>query len=333
MKSFKTTKFDSPLVSIVILNYNGLAFLGEGLKECIDSVLETDYLNYEVILVDNGSTDESVKYIQANYGSRINLIKNKTNLGFSEGFNTGIRKSKGKYITLLSNDMTVSPNWILPIISLMELDSEIGLAGFKRMLYGEKNMIDGIGGYLNLDGRVKVVASSEEDVGQYDNIIEDLDFIGGAMVIRRKTLEDVGLFDPEYIVYSEDVDLCFRIRKKGYKVIYVPESILWHKRGRTFKGIDSSLRYSHYMSGRSRIRFAIIHFIIMRLLSTFLIDSVYLLLSGGSWKVILIKAYWWNLKNMPKTIKYRLQRGPSPFIIKHPRGFRLTSCFGSLPLG
>jgi len=316
MKSLKATKL--PFVSIVILNYNGIAFLGEGLKECIESVLKTDYPSYEIIIVDNGSTDESIKYIQTNYGLRINLVENEKNLGFSEGFNTGIRKSKGKYIALLSNDMTVSPNWISPIINLFESDSSIGLAGFKRMLYGEKNVIDSIGGYLYFDGRVKIVAFGVEDHGQYDNIIEDLDYIGGAMILRRKTLEDVGLFDPEYIVYSEDVDLCFRIRKKGYKIIYVPESIIWHKREGTFKGIDPSLRYTKYMAYRSRIRFVLIHFVIMRVFATFMMDSLYLLLDDGYWKIILIEAYWWNLKNIPKTIKYRLKYGPSPSDIKHP---------------
>jgi hypothetical protein len=282
------------------------------LKECLDFVLKIDYPNLEIVFVDNGSTDGSADFVRKNYESRIRIVENKRNLGFSEGFNRGIRASKGKYIVLLSNDMIVDPYCLDPIIKLMESEPTIGLAGFKRLVYGAKDIIDGIGGNLYVCGRVKGVGNYEIDRGQYDTIIGDLDFIGGAMVIRRKTLQEVGLFDPEYIIFAEDYDLCYRIRKAGYKTIYIPDAIIWHKGQATLHGMDPGGSYLDYMSERSRIRFVLIHFIIIRILATFLVDLVWFFITNFAGKKALWKAYWWNLKNIGFTLKRRICYGPSP---------------------
>ena len=300
-----------PLVSVVILNYNGLEYPKGILKECLDSVLKSNYPNLEVIFVDNGSTDGSVSFVRKNY-SKIKIVNNKRNLGFSEGFNTGIRASKRKYIVLLSNDMTVDPNWLNPVIKLMEREPQIGLAGFKRLIYGTKNRIDGIGGDLYLCGRVRPVGTYEIDRGQYDTIREDLGYIGGAMVLRRKALQEVGLFDPDYFIFSEDIDLCYRIRKHGYKTIYVPDAIIYHRGQATLNGMDPKGRYTEYMAHRSRIRCILIHFTLMRLLSAFAIDIVSLFLANPTTKRLLLKAYLSNLKNIGTTLKIRRRYGPSP---------------------
>jgi hypothetical protein len=310
----------SPLVSAIILNYNGLRYLGQGLKECLDSVLRTNYPNLEVIFVDNGSTDGSVDFVRENFvKSEIRIIKNKNNMGFSEGFNTGIKASKGKYVALLSNDMIVDPNWLKPVIELMESNQQVGLAGFKFLSYGNNNIIDCIGHYLYLGGRVKAVGQHEIDRGQYNTNIDDFDFIGGAMVIRRKTLQQVGLFDPDFKVYSEDVDLCFRIRKGGYKTLYVHDAVIWHKHSLTLRGMDPKGLFREYMINQNRIQFILIHFTLRRILATFLIDTVWFLLLKPSSKMILVKAYLWNLRKMGRTLMKRSKYGPSPpFDCKFP---------------
>jgi len=312
---------DYPLVSVIVLNYNGLKYLGEGLKECLDSVLRTDYPNFEVIFVDNGSEDASVAFVRENFKEdRIRVLENKSNLGFSEGFNRGIKTSKGRYLALLSNDMTVDPNWLKPVIKLMEKKPKIGLVGFKRLIYGTKNRIDGVGGDLFLCGRARPVGMYEIDRGQYDTVREDIDYIGGAMVLRRKILQEVGLFDPAYIIFYEDVDLCYRIRKRGYKTIYVPDAIIYHRGQATLKGMDPKGQHIEYMAHRSRIRFVLIHFTLMRLLSTFAIDLASLFLVANlTTKKLLLKAYLSNLKNLGPTLKRRGRYGPSPpFDCKFP---------------
>jgi len=299
-----------PLVSVIILNYNGLEYLKGILKECLESVLKSNYPNLEVIFVDNGSTDGSASFVKKNY-PKIKVIQNKQNLGFSEGFNMGIKASKGKYLALLSNDMTVDPNWLNLIVEIMEKNNQIGLAGFKRLVLGTQNLLDGIGGNLYLCGRAKPVGTYEIDRGQYDDIIEDLDYIGGAMVLRKEALTKVGLFDPKFFIFCEDVDLCYRLRKHGYKVVYIPQSIIFHKGQGTINELNKN-NYLEYMGNRSRLRCAIIHFTMARLLSTVLLDLMGLILANSSSKRAIMRAYWWNLKNISSALKLRLLYGPSP---------------------
>jgi len=215
-----TQMTQTPMVSIVILNYNGRKYLGEFLNQCLNSLLDMDYPNFEAIFVDNGSTDQSVDFVRKNYGSAIKAVRNASNLGFSEGFNTGMRASKGKYLALLSNDMTVDPKWLNMAVEMMEKESKIGLLGFKRLVYETKKLLDGIGGNLYLCGRVNLVGANETDRGQYVVPTKDLIYIAGAMVLTRKTLKESGLFDPSYIIFSEACDLCYRIRRCGYETVY-----------------------------------------------------------------------------------------------------------------
>ena len=146
------------------------------------------------------------------------------------------------------------------------------------------------------------------------------------MVLGKKTLQEVGLFDPDYIIFYEDVDLCYRIRKKGYKTVYVPNAVIWHSGQVTIEGMDPGGRYLEYMGYRSRIRFILIHFTLIRVLSAFLIDLIWLFLANPKSKRLLLKAYWWNIKNMGSTLKKRLRYGPSPpFGCKFPvTPFRLS---------
>ena len=308
-----------PLVSVVILNYNGLKYIGEVLKECLSSVLRVDYPNFEVIFVDNGSDDGSVDFVEKHFNSKIKVIKNNCNLGWSEGFNTGIRATKGKYVVLLSNDMTIHPNLLKPVIQLLESDSLVGLVGFKRLVQGTTNIIDGIGSDLYLCGRVKPIGANEIDRGQYDTEIDNLDFIGGAMALRRKTLQQTGLFDSDFKIFSEDVDLCFRIRKRGYKTVYLHSAVIWHRAHSTLVGIDAKGQYLGYMSDKNRIRCNIIHFTLRRLFAAFLIDVVWFLMANSMGKKLLLKAYFWNLKKISTTLKKRLHYGPSPpYNCKYP---------------
>lgn len=289
------------------------------MAECLDSVLLTKYPNFEVVFVDNGSDDGSVGFVSKKYGSRTRIIKNESNLGWSEGFNRGINASAGSYVALLSNDMAVDPNWLNPIIDLMVANPRIGLAGFKRLLYGKKGILDGIGGDLFLCGRVKPIGVGEVDCGQYDSLKEDIDYIGGAMVLRRRSLKETGLFDPYFFIFFEDVDLCYRLRKRGYTVVYVPDAVIYHRGQATLKGRDPKGFYLEYMAYRSRVRCAILHFTLRRLFSTFLIDLVSIGIANSATKRLLIKAYLWNLRVINFTLKKRLVNGPSPpFSCKAP---------------
>lgn len=305
-----------PLVSIIVLNYNGLSYMGAGLKECLDSIVGCNYPSLEVIFVDNGSNDGSSVFVEKSYGDKILVIKNEHNLGCAEGFNTGIKASKGEYVATIPNDLVVDRNWLNPIVNLMESDSRIGLTGCKRLVYGTTKLIDGIGYDLYLCGRLNTIGSGEVDRGQYDSNIDDFDFIG-IQIIRRKVIEKVGLFDPGYSpFFSEDIDLCFRIRKAGYKIVYVFDAVVWHRGSATFQGLsrrESSRAFITYMIDRNRVRLDLIHFRIRRLFSAFLIDFIWFVVEPNcTSKRLLLKAYGWNLKHLAVTLRRRREIGPSP---------------------
>jgi len=312
-----TTPASSPLVSVIILNYNGLRYLGARLKSCLDSVVECDYQHFEVIFVDNGSTDGSSVFVEESYRNKVLVIQNQRNLGCAKGFNVGIRRSKGKYLALISNDMIVNRNWLNPIIKLMESDRRIGLVGCKRLAYGVDRLIDGIGADLYLCGRLKTIGAGEVDRGQYDADRDDIDFIGGTQIVRRSVIEQVGSFDPGFSeFFSEDIDLCFRVRKAGYKIVYVFDAVVTHIGSATFTGLSRNERereFISYMMNRNRIRTGIIHFRVCRLLSSFLTDLVWLTVTPSvKNKLSLLTAYAWNIKHLPATLKRRLEIGPSP---------------------
>lgn len=315
---------DFPLVSLVLLNYNGFSYLGKLFTECLDSLFETDYSNFEVIFVDNNSSDSSVNYFKdylkniklSKNTIRTEIIENKQNI-IGMGYNEGMKISKGKYVALLSNDMVYEPNWLKKIITAMENNPKIGVAGCKRLIYGTKNIVDGLGGNLSIDGRANIPGHLETDSGQYREIIST-DWVGGAAVIKRDVLVISGLFDLGYNIFYEDTDLCFRIRRKGFKIVCVPEAVLWHKATTT---IDStfSTTVSNYLGEHSRVRFAFIHFNITRLTSTLLIDWLSIVLVNSYWKKILMRAYYSNFKNIGVTLKRRLEYGiPPHYSLEYP---------------
>jgi GT2 family glycosyltransferase len=314
-------KDNSPLVSLILLNHNGYSILGDLFTQCIDSLFATDYPNFEFIFVDNNSSDKSLTFIQTylldkKKSINIKIVECKQNI-IANGYNKGIKLSKGKYVALLSNDMVYHPNWLKSIIFEMENDPKIGVAGCKRLIYGTRNTIDGLGGNLSVDGRANTPGRFEIDNNQFQKIIPT-DWVGGAAVVSRDALNVSGLFDLDYKIFYEDTDLCFRIRRNGYKVVCVSKAILWHKTTTTIDNVFSS-SLSAFLGEKSRIRFALIHFNLMRLSSMFIIDFFSFYLVNSHWKIILINVYHDNFRNISYILKRRIQYGVPPhFAIEYP---------------
>ncbi|MDD5192298.1 MAG: glycosyltransferase family 2 protein [Candidatus Nanoarchaeia archaeon] len=232
-----------PLVHIIILNWNGK----EDTIECINSVKKIDYPNYKIILVDNGSTDNSVKVFKKKYPS-IKIIKNKENLGYAEGNNVGIRyalKNKADYVLILNNDTVVDKHFLTELVKVAESDDEIGIVGPKVYNYGT-NKIQFLGIknlFWNLVLYRKVVGRNKEDKGQFD-YFTDVDFVAGcSTLIKSKVMRKVGLFDKELFLYCEDVDFFIRAKKKGYQLKVAPDSHIWHKGSATSKKVSGFVRY------------------------------------------------------------------------------------------
>jgi len=220
-----------PLVSIVVINYNGK----QHLKVCLDSLLRTDYPNFEIILVDNASTDGSVEWVTKNYPPQIRIVRNKVNLGSSGGYNAGIRYARGKYVAILNNDVEVDKNWLKPLVDILERDSKIGAADSKYLNFYERNKFDlsvAAGRFLDYFGNVYTRGHGENDEGTYNNLCR---VFVALTIFKRDVIFKAGLFDEDFFYGYEDVDLSWRINLMGYKIYYIPNSIVYHKSGATVK--------------------------------------------------------------------------------------------------
>jgi len=230
-----------PLVSVIILNYNGKDYL----EKCLESVLNTNYPDFEIILVDNASTDGSAEYAEkmAKSNPRIKLIRNTVNLGFAEGNNIGVKYAKGDMIALLNNDTEVNPNWLRELVKVMEQDSAIGVAQAKLLSYYNPKIIDSAGGIMDkycfaVDRDIGAV-----DIGQYDRVEEVFSACFAAAIVRRSIIDEIGFLDPAFFAVFEDVDFCWRARLRGYKVVFVPSAIVYHRRGGTVRASGNMSLY------------------------------------------------------------------------------------------
>ena len=221
----------NPLVSVIILNFNGEGYL----PNCLESVLKNTYANYEVILVDNASTDHSIKKAQGTYSddSRLRIIKNEANLGFSGGNNVGFQNSKGEYIAFLNNDTTVAPDWLSILVDALENDSTIGLAQ-SLILNMDGKTIQNAGWLFSnfLIHKFPLCANKPCDLPFHSTF--EVSFASGAsMIVRREIAQKMGLFDPKIPFFYDDTLLSLKTRLRQKRVVTVPASRIRHFGGAT----------------------------------------------------------------------------------------------------
>jgi GT2 family glycosyltransferase len=297
-----------PLVSIIVLNYNGKRFL----DDCFSTLFATDYENFEVILVDNGSTDGSVEYVKKRFREpRLKVLALDRNYGFAQGNNKGIEKASGDYVVLLNNDTRVHKKWLRELVKVMGSDRNIGAAQPKLLLDDEIH-IDAAGGFLDYFGRVYQRGVFEEDRGQYDRVDEIFYAKGAAAMFKRKVLREVGVLDPDYFIYYEETDLCWRIWLRGYKIVYVPSSVVYHKGGATMGTKRSpeaifSDRKNHITTLIKNYSLRNLARYLPPILTRMLLFSVKLALKGRrDMAAAYLKAIIWNIVNLRELWKKRM---------------------------
>jgi GT2 family glycosyltransferase len=251
-----------PQASLVVLNWNGRQWL----RECISSLLALDYPAYEIILVDNGSTDGSVEFVRQRF-PQVRLIANEENLGFSKGMNVGLQQAQGDVIVLLNNDLYVRPDWLRALNRPIVADESVGIVGCK-LLFPDEQTIQHAGARL-----VYPVALShhygygEIDEGQYDQVRE-VDYVtGAAMAIARRVLDDIGGLDEGFSpFYYEETDFCYRARAAGYRVLYIPDAVGIHHESVSVRlAGPMRLRAFH----KNRLRFVLKHYTMDQFISDF----------------------------------------------------------------
>jgi len=247
----------SPLVSIIIVNWNEKKLL----KECLTSIKDcTDYPNFGVIVVDNGSTDGSVEMIRRNFPF-VKLIVNKTNLGFAKANNQGIKRALREgadYIFLLNNDTKViHGDWLTRMVEIAEANPDVGIVGCK-LIYPD-GRIQHAGGRINVRGAFNI-GTGQRDNGTYDEI-KDVDcVIGAAFMIKRKVVQKIGLLDEGFSpAYFEETDYCVRASMAGYRIIYNPRTTIIHYEGVTVKRVLLKPRRD-FIRHKNRLRFMLLNF-------------------------------------------------------------------------
>ena len=242
---------NEPLISIVILNYNA----GKLLDECINSIDKTEKVNFEIILVDNASTDKTYRECVQKFPN-VKLIENKKNLGYCEGNNIGIRATKGEFVVILNPDTIVNPNWLHELIQAYHKNGE-GIYQPKILATTDHDMLLSSGQFIQLFGFGYSRGKGEKHVEGSTNI-EKIGYASGTCIFTsKKIIQKLNLFDPFLFAYHDDLDLCWRASMLGINSFYVPTSVIFHPiEGYSFKWS----KFKFYLMERNRQYCILTHF-------------------------------------------------------------------------
>jgi len=237
----------SPSVAIVILNWNGKKML----EEFLPFIFSSTYDNYSVVVADNGSTDDSLQFLEKY--PQIKIFKSAVNNGFAKGYNDALRSVESDYYVLLNNDVEVMPGWIEPLIALMQTDRSIAACQPKILSYRDKKMFEyagACGGWIDSYGypfaRGRVFDVCEIDTGQYDNAQQIFWATGACLFVRSEAFHSVGGFDEYFFAHQEEIDLCWRLQLAGNKIFIQPASIVYHVGGGTLPTGDKRKVYLNF---------------------------------------------------------------------------------------
>lgn len=241
-----------PKVAIVILNWNG----EKHLRKFLPSVMTSVWPNLSIIVGDNASTDGSVAFVKTYYPT-VQVIQNDANYGFTGGYNRVLTQVDADYYILLNSDVQVYPGWIAPVIKLMESDPLIAVAAPKIKAYNQKDSFEhagAAGGFIDSFGypfcRGRIVNKIEKDTGQYQQSGEVFWASGAAMFIKKKYWHEAEGFDEIFFAHMEEIDLCWRLKNSGYKVMYCAESEIFHLGGGT---LTTENPYKTYLNFRNNL--------------------------------------------------------------------------------
>jgi GT2 family glycosyltransferase len=218
-------------VSVIVVNWNRRSLL----EACLDSLVQPQGAAFEVIVVDNGSSDGSADFVTGYARSSpfpIRLIANPENRGFCAANNQGIREARGEFAALLNNDAEAHPRWLAELLDAFD-DPRVGMAASKILVHEDPRIIDKVGHLIYLDGQNRGRGSGELDRGQYDRIEEVLWPDGCACMYRKAMLDEIGGFDEDFFAYADDAELGLRARIAGWTCLYMPAAVVRHHRGST----------------------------------------------------------------------------------------------------
>jgi len=291
----------TPLVSIIIVNWNSKNFL----KTCLSSLYEQTYDNYEIIIVDNASTDNSLESITDDF-PQVKIIRNEKNVGFAAGNNIGITHSTGDLIAMVNPDVIVQKEWLSKLVAVLCSSDRIGgVTG--KMFYLQNNL------------KTDKVFCTWSKINQFsvnpynfrDNEpSSEVDYLSGAaMLVKKEIIDKVGFLDPDYFLFFDETDWCARMIRADYDLVYVPDAFVWHAVSATISQTEKKIYYME----RSKIRFAIKNFDFSYLAIFYcilFIESFYILIRDVAKRNLVrtkirFKAISWNIHNIKNILKKR----------------------------
>lgn len=302
-----------PLVSVVIVNHNGIEFV----DSCLRSVLNNNYPDFEVIFVDNASEDKSLEYVKNTFGSdkRLRFIENKASLGPAVGRNKAIACARGRYVAFLDNDTEVDKDWLTELVKVFESDPAIGAAQSKLLRTEQRESFDSTGDYLTPLGFLSERARGAKDTGQFDYVCDIFSAKSASSIIRKDVLDKIGAFDEDYYMYLEETDLCWRVWLSGQRVVFIPGSVVYHAYGTKKK---AKIQYYpayvvRYYGCRNYIStliknlglLSLLKMLPFHILSWCCLAVMFTLKARFKDAVWIIKASLWNVFNLGSLLKKR----------------------------
>lgn len=298
---------NKPLVTIIIVNWNGKHLL----VDCLSSLSKITYNNTEIIFVDNASTDGSVAYVKKHY-PKVKIMQNKKNLGYAEGHEKALKKAKGEFVLLLSTDTIVEKNMLSELVKGMFSTKNAGAVMPKLVMYPQTDRIDSVGTFFVMSG-ISYHYGREKDPKnpKYNKSMEVYSAKGACLLFKKSVLQKTGLFDKDYFAYFEETDLCHRIWLAGYKVLYWPGTVVYHKGGGASNQMMTGFIQFHSYKNRMCTCIKNLSFInLLKVLPAiiFLYQCTFLvhfLIGRFTVALAVEKAIWWNFLHLGETIKKR----------------------------
>jgi len=301
-----------PLVAVVILSWNGQQYL----EQFLPSVVKLSYQPLDIYVADNASTDGTLDFLKSNYPS-IKIIRIQKNEGFAKGYNVALKEVIADYYLLLNQDVEVQPGMIEPLVEKMEADVNIAAAQPKLLAYHNKQQFEyagAAGGYIDKLGypfcKGRIFDVAELDKGQFNTAGEIFWASGAAMFVRAELYKRFKGFDPDFFAHMEEIDLCWRFKRAGYKVFYVPEAVAYHVGGGS---LPKENPYKTYLNFRNNLFMIFKNYetqeLIWKLPVRLLMENIafFKALLQGKWKeaFAIFRADWHFVISLPLQLKKR----------------------------
>lgn len=300
-------------VSIIIVNWNGSSHL----KKCFPTLSKVSYPNLEIIIVDNASNDDSISAIKdftrmmSPKGIKVRLVRNNKNLGFAGGNNSALPYVTGEYVVLLNNDTQVTKNFIKELVNAIEKNPTVDCVQSKILSMDYPDKLDSVGAYLTNTGFLYHYGYFQKNKLSYDTTKDLYTAKGASMMVRRKVIDKLGLFDKDFFAYFEESDFCHRIWLSGGRVLYAPKSVVYHKVGGTSNSMNNAFIQFHSFKNRinsyiknlgtvEMLKILPLHLLLCEIAAISFIPK-----GRGDLFFAINKAIYWNIANLKKTLKKR----------------------------